>query len=154
MRRIEVRRGVVRYEKEHSDLVQEAVITLAQRAAMALEDDEAAKVGALFPQWMPGTAYKTGERISDAEGNLYRVVQDHTSQAGWPLAGTPALYTPLGVTAEDPDAIPEWVQPAGAHDAYQKGDRVTYQGQVYESTMDGNVWAPDVQGWVLAEPEQ
>ena len=60
MRRIEVRRGVVRYEKEHSDLVQEAVITLAQRAAMALEDDEAAKVGALFPQWMPGTAYKTG----------------------------------------------------------------------------------------------
>ena len=45
--------------------------------------------------------------------------------------------------------IPEWVQPTGAHDAYNVGDRVRYQGRVYESTINGNVWAPDVYpaGW-------
>lgn len=51
----------------------------------------------------------------------------------------------------DPPApsYPEWVQPLGGHDAYKTGDRVMYQGKVYESTIDGNVWAPDVYpaGW-------
>ena len=57
---------------------------------------------------------------------------------------------------EDPEPVdpptpsyPEWVQPLGGHDAYKTGDRVMYQGKVYESTIDGNVWAPDVYpaGW-------
>lgn len=51
----------------------------------------------------------------------------------------------------DPPApsYPEWVQPLGGHDTYKTGDRVMYQGKVYESTIDGNVWAPDVYpaGW-------
>lgn len=46
---------------------------------------------------------------------------------------------------------PEWVQPTGAHDAYKKGDLVTYKGKVYRSLIDANVWAPDAypQGWEL-----
>ena len=49
----------------------------------------------------------------------------------------------------DDDEIPDYVQPTGAHDAYQKGDKVRYNGKVYESLIDGNVWAPDVYpaGW-------
>ena len=147
MRRIEVRRGVVRYEKERSDLVQEAVIAMAQQAAAVLEDDEAARVGVLFPQWTPGTGYKAGERISDEKGNLYRVVQGHTAQTDWPMDQTPALYTPLGGTEEKPEEIPEWRQPLGSEDAYDTGDRVKYQGKIYECTEDNNVWAPDVRGW-------
>lgn len=53
-------------------------------------------------------------------------------------------------TPEEPStSYPEWVQPLGGHDAYKTGDRVMYQGKVYESTIDGNVWAPDVYpaGW-------
>ena len=44
---------------------------------------------------------------------------------------------------------PEWKQPTGGHDAYKIGDRVTYNGKVYESVIDANVWAPDAypQGW-------
>ncbi len=42
-------------------------------------------------------------------------------------------------------------QPAGAHDAYHKGDRVKYHGKIYESTMDGNVWEPGVTGWIEVE---
>lgn len=50
--------------------------------------------------------------------------------------------------AEQPTA-PAYRQPTGAHDAYKQGDRVTYKGQVYESTINSNVWAPDAypQGW-------
>jgi len=47
--------------------------------------------------------------------------------------------------------IPEWVQPTGAHDAYNTGDRVTFEGSVYESTINDNVWSPEAypQGWQL-----
>jgi hypothetical protein len=45
----------------------------------------------------------------------------------------------------------EWVQPTGAHDAYNIGDFVTFEGQVWESVIDGNVWSPTVHpdGWRL-----
>lgn len=35
------------------------------------------------------------------------------------------------------------------------GDRVTYNGQIYESTIDNNVWSPDTypQGWEVVEVE-
>ena len=45
--------------------------------------------------------------------------------------------------------VTEWKQPTGAHDAYAKGDRVTFGGKVWESVIDGNVWNPAVYpaGW-------
>ena len=44
---------------------------------------------------------------------------------------------------------PEWVQPTGAHDAYQTGDHVMFEGQEYVSLIDGNTWSPTAypQGW-------
>lgn len=50
---------------------------------------------------------------------------------------------------EPSEDVPDWVQPTGAHDAYQKGDKVRYNGNVYESLIDGNVWSPDAYpaGW-------
>lgn len=58
---------------------------------------------------------------------------------------------------EEPEVEPEvegpadWVQPTGGHDAYKSGDLVTYNGAVYRSTSDGNVWAPGVYGWSLVQ---
>lgn len=44
---------------------------------------------------------------------------------------------------------PEFVQPTGAHDAYSKGAKVTYNGKRYISLIDANTWAPDAYpaGW-------
>lgn len=42
---------------------------------------------------------------------------------------------------------PAWIAPTGAHDAYQIGNKVSYKGANYESTMANGVWAPDVYGW-------
>ncbi len=50
---------------------------------------------------------------------------------------------------EPSDDVPDWVQPTGAHDAYQTGDKVRFKGEVYVSLIDGNVWSPEAYpaGW-------
>ncbi|ERS41816.1 MULTISPECIES: hypothetical protein [unclassified Corynebacterium] len=47
---------------------------------------------------------------------------------------------------EQPEAFK---QPTGAHDAYAKGAKVTYNGAVYESLIDANAYSPDAYpaGW-------
>ena len=144
--------GLVVYEKEAVDYRREDLERVALLAAQGFDDVRAAQVPNLFPAWAPGTAYAAGARVTDGAGRLYRVVQAHTSQADWPLAESPALYAPLGVTAADPEAVPEWVQPSGAQDAYGRGAQVKYGGQVWESLLDGNIWAPDAYpaGWAAA----
>ena len=51
--------------------------------------------------------------------------------------------------APEPEEWPAWVQPTGAHDCYNTGDKMTYNGQHYVSKIDGNVWSPDAYpaGW-------
>lgn len=48
---------------------------------------------------------------------------------------------------------PEYVQPTGAHDCYNVGNKVTYNGQHYASLINGNVWSPAVYpaGWQQAD---
>jgi len=109
-------------------------------------DAAVAEVAALFPDWTPGAKVKPGDVLA-WDGTLVEVIQGHTTQADWTPDKVPALWTPVRKTAgAQPD---EWVQPAGASDAYSKGDRVTFQGQVWESTIDTNVWSPTAHpaGW-------
>jgi len=51
----------------------------------------------------------------------------------------------------DDDEIPEWVQPKGTVGLYHKGDKVIYDGWIWESTADNNSWKPGVYGWVKVE---
>lgn len=50
--------------------------------------------------------------------------------------------------AEEPtepvEEYPEYVAPSGAHDTYNIGDKITYNGKKYVCKMDGCVWSPDV----------
>ncbi len=52
----------------------------------------------------------------------------------------------------------DYVQPTGAHNAYNVGDKVTYNGKKYVCKINGCVWAPDVYpaGWeeVVEETEE
>lgn len=51
------------------------------------------------------------------------------------------------------EKYPEYVKPSGAHDAYNEGDGMTYNGTKYESLINNNVWTPDdyPQGWKKVE---
>lgn len=147
MKRVMTAEGVYVYEAEEEDLQAEAVRKLACLQAQSLSDEAAVAFSALFPRWTAGAWYEAGTRLASESGALYRVVQAHMAQADWPMEQTRALYTPLGLTEEDPDAIAMWVQPTGAHDAYAKGALVSYQGKVYESNIDANIYAPDTEFW-------
>ena len=107
-----------------------------EKAAISLTDEDALQAVELFPQWVVEHAYVVGERLQ-YNGVLYRVVQAHTSQADWTPDITPALFVVVSL-----DAWPEFVQPTGAHDAYNKGDKVTFEGKHYISLIDGNVYSP------------
>lgn len=109
------------------------------------------EIPSAFPTYVVGKAYKIKEVFSygtNAVGDaqLYQVLQAHTSAEQWAPDATPSLYKAIGITEE---GYPEWVQPLGASDAYNTGDIVSYNGTLYESAIDGNVWSPEVypQGW-------
>ena len=116
---------------------------LIEQLAVTLDDETALTGVELFPAWVVGKAYAVNDR-AQYNGTLYKCIQAHTSQSDWMPSATPALWKTVSV-----DEYPEWVQPTGAHDAYNIGDKVTYNGQRYVCTSNANVYAPDVYGWDL-----
>lgn len=124
-----------------------------QLFAASLSDEQAMEIATVYERWEPGVTYPAGVPIVYGENSvgdpqLYRVAQAHTSQSDWLPDATPALYTPIGLTS---GGYPVWSRPTGAHDAYNTGDVVDYNGALYRSLIDGNVYSPDeyAAGWEL-----
>lgn len=122
-----------------------------QLFAQTLDDTQALEVATVFPAWEANRSYAVGEIVSygvntAGDPQLYKVVQAHTSQADWLPSGTPSLYDAMGL---DERGYPVWSQPSGAHDAYNAGDIVNYNGTLYKSLIDGNTWSPEAYpaGW-------
>lgn len=121
---------------KHTDLV------AFMRAARLTVDDLTALTGKeLYPVWAENISVSVNDRYQYND-KLYKCVQAHTTQADWTPDATPALWVEVSL-----DEFPEWKQPAGAHDAYAKGDKVKHNGKKWESTADANVWEPGVYGW-------
>lgn len=112
-----------------------------------LEDAEALEAVTLFRAWNHADTYEAGQRIR-YDGILYRCLQSHTAQETWTPTAAPSLWAK--VLIPDPNVIPDWEQPDSTN-PYMKGNRVRYQGKTWESTIDHNVWAPGVYGWVTIE---
>lgn len=116
-----------------------------QMFADTLPEEQALEIATVYPAWAPDTNYKTGKIISygtnsAGDPQLYKVVQDHKSQTIYPPgAGTESLYDAIGL---DDSGYPVWSQPSGAHDAYNTGDIVSYNGTHYKSLIDGNTTVP------------
>lgn len=114
-----------------------------EMAAALMSDEAALDSIELIAPWKIKEYVKVGDRRR-FDGVLYRCVQAHTTQADWTPDITPALWVAVSI-----EEYPEWVQPTGAHDAYNIGDKVTYNGNRYVCAVNGNVYAPDVSGWTL-----
>lgn len=115
----------------------------------AVSDEFALKTIDMFPKWedVIGVALTQGDIDKGYDryqhkGKLYQFIQPHTPQSDWTPDITPALWKEVSL-----EEWPEWVQPAGAHDAYAKGAKVTHNGKKWISTADNNVWEPGVYGW-------
>lgn len=96
--------------------------------------------------------YLTGDKVI-YNGKIYKSLIDNNTwapdayPAGWELVES-------DTNEQEPEepTIPEWQQP-DASNAYHIGDQVNYNGSIYESLIDGNVWSPTdyPAGWKLIE---
>ena len=89
------------------------------------------------------------ERTGEAEGGKIILQYLPHELIGQYFSAAESGETEEPAEPDTGDTYPEWVQPTGAHDAYNTGDIVMYNGTAYRSLIDGNVWAPDAypQGW-------
>lgn len=106
-------------------------------------DEQAIEVSVLYPEWKTDFEYKMGTRLVYGEV-LYKVLQDHTSQADWTPDVAVSLFAQV---LTDPNgAILDWVQPDSTN-PYMNGDKVNHNGQTWVSIVDNNVWEPGEYGW-------
>lgn len=115
------------------------------------QSEDILSVATVYPVYEIGKTYKEKEIFSYGlnsvgDPQLYQVLTKHTSTEEWKPDTATSLYKAIGVTEE---GYPEWVQPLGASDAYNTGDVVSYNDELYKSICDDNVWSPDVYGWEL-----
>lgn len=117
---------------------------LIEKAVASLSDTDALSGIELFSHWDgDGHEYEVGDRVF-YEGQLYKCLTAHTSQAQWTPTDSPSLW----VRVDDPAIeFPEWVQPVGATDAYPIGAKVSHNEKHWISTLDANVYEPGVYGW-------
>ncbi len=94
------------------------------------------------PVWRAGLAVQVGE-VYHYAGNLFEVIQTHTSQSDWTPDIVPALFKRFYEPLDDPWP---WAQPAGGHDAYPLNARVLHAGYTYVSLISANVWEPGAAG--------
>ncbi len=109
-----------------------------------ISDNVVVQYPEMFARWTESWLGKAGDIVRD-EGNLYRCIHDVTNPGqNTKPSQTPAMWTRIADPAEE---WPQWIQPIGAHDAYDKGEKVKHKNKHWMSEVDGNVWEPGVYGW-------
>jgi len=104
-----------------------------------------------FNEWVEGIWVTIGQDYY-YQDIAYTVIQSHTTQIGWEPPNVPALFKkkPIVKSGEN---YPMWVQPLGSTDAYAQNDRVTHNGEDWESDIADNVFEPGVSSWTsLSNP--
>lgn len=142
----------INYVVESNPAFQEAQYNVQEKLALSflfenLSDSQAVQVPMLFEEFDGnGVAYAVGKRVV-YKGVLYKVIQAHTSQADWTPDAAPSLFAKVINETVD-GSIPDFVQPDSTN-PYMKGDKVKFNGKVYESLIDNNVYSPEAypQGW-------
>ncbi len=85
-------------------------------------------------------AYNTGDLVWYGSPDM--VYMSLIDANVWSPEDYPAGWELQGAEDDEPEIL-EWKQPTGAHDAYQTGDQVLYNGRVWTSKIDANTTVPD-----------
>ena len=130
-----------------------AIIKLAVKQARQVQDDaEALSLQILYKQWdrQVGKELQVGEYINHNDV-LYKVLQHPEAQDNWAPDVSPSLFAKVLV---DPtgDTVLDWEQPDSTN-GYMVGDKVKFEGHIYVSIIDNNIWSPTAhpEGWELVE---
>lgn len=99
---------------------------------LTVDDNTALRMVAFYPEWASGTDYTAGFKVRRG-GKLWRVLQAHTSQAGWEPENAASLWTEIceshAGTLEDPI-------PYSGNMALESGKYYSQDGKVYRCTRD------------------
>lgn len=108
-------------------------------ANQVTDDVVALDLQEFYDEWQSNAIYVSGQYVK-YDKVLYKVIISHTSQDDWVPDVSPSLFTKVLI---DPtgETISDWVQP-DATNAYMTGDKVKFEGDIYESLIDNNVWSP------------
>lgn len=163
---IEIQNNAILSQKEDYNLLKNEITNIVNEKIdkithvllhSEMSDEAKESLVSAFDKWEGGVEYDAG-KVVNYNGELYKVVQKHKSQSHYyPSIETASLYTkylnPVIVDEESgevTEVVNEYVQPTGAHDAYKKGDKVMFEGSIYESQADANVYSPSAfpRNWV------
>lgn len=108
-----------------------------------------------WPEWKQPTgahdAYSIGDKVSYNKEHYISQIDGNTTVPGsderWWKKVVEAVEEPDPEEPSEPevDEYPEWKQPTGAHDAYHRGDKITFNGKKYECIAPEGVavvWDP------------
>ena len=126
-----------------------AIIRMAVQQAREITDDtKALEVKALYKDWNEqiGAALEPGEYIN-YNGEFYKVLQAHTVQETWTPINAPSLFAKVLVDPTEETRL-DWQQPDSTN-PYMAGDKVKFEGKIYQSLIDNNAWSPTAypDGW-------
>lgn len=93
--------------------------------------------------------YKAGEYMIWTDGKLYQCLSDTAYSPADYAAAWKAEDAGGGDSGGEGDEYPAFVQPTGAHDAYNAGDKVTFEGKRYVCKMANCAYSPSAYpaGW-------
>ncbi len=131
---ISLRRRMV-IEEKYRPLTESEVsrMLIAQQInTLTVDDNIALRMKGFYPEWAADTEYTIGYKVQ-RNGKLWRVLQAHTSQAGWEPENAASLWTEIceshAGTLEDPI-------PYSGNMALESGKYYMQDGKVYRCTRD------------------
>ena len=99
---------------------------------LTVDDNTALRMVEFYPDWAAGQGYPVGFKVQRS-GALYKVLQAHTSQAGWEPENAASLWTEIceshAGTLEDPI-------PYSGNMALESGKYYMQDGKVYRCIRD------------------
>ena len=108
------------------------LIIAQQINTLIVDDNTALRMTEFYPEWAADTEYTIGYKVQ-RNGKLWRVLQAHTSQAGWEPENAASLWTEIceshAGTLEDPI-------PYSGNMALESGKYYIQDGKVYRCIRD------------------
>lgn len=140
-----LKQGIIEIQNREQSLTK-----IGKIVAKNITDDKVAlEIKEFYDYWNEGENYEVG-RYLNYKDVLYKVLTSHTSQADWTPDTAPSLFANVLINL---DGTPkEWIQPDSTN-PYMTGDKVIFEGVIYESIIDNNIWSPSAypQGWKVVE---
>lgn len=100
--------------------------------------DSKIRVSGLYEDWSAGN-YSVGD-IRNANGQTWECIQAHDNAVYPDITPDNAVWYTFWkpLHGKSPETARPWVKPQGAHDMYQTGEYMTYNGELYKCVESTN----------------